>query len=94
MTFDTHKHANEHTPLIHPHDQATNGTIIINSNPCINMVIKTDSSANKSTKRKLAIATTIALLFFATELIAGYFANSLGTVLGSVEKLFLMAKLF
>jgi Co/Zn/Cd efflux system component len=74
-----HVHANEHTPLIHPHEQISgNGTIIINSNGCVNMVIKTDSSANKSTKRKLAIATTIALLFFATELIAGYFANSLG----------------
>lgn len=75
-----HSHDNEHTPLIHQHGHNHGSTVIANSNSCSNMASKEDSSA-KSTKRRLAIATTIALLFFATELVAGYFANSLGKIL-------------
>lgn len=69
----THTH-NERSPLLqHGHHHESEGVI----STCSNMNTKEDSSA-KSTKRRLAIATTIALLFFATELVAGYFANSLG----------------
>jgi Co/Zn/Cd efflux system component len=68
-----HDHANEHSPLI-SHDGHDHGSTAIINN-CSN--IKEDSSA-KSTKKRLAIASTIALAFFATELVAGYFANSLG----------------
>ncbi|KAI9471904.1 MAG: cation efflux protein [Benjaminiella poitrasii] len=56
---------NERAPLIQPHATACTG---LKNNP---------KSSSSSTKRKLAIAMTMALLFFATELIAGYFANSL-----------------
>lgn len=73
----SHDHANEHTPLIHQHEHSHGSTAVVKSNSCLNMASKEDFTA-KSTKRRLAIATTIALLFFATELIAGYFANSLG----------------
>lgn len=70
MTFTGYDHATEDTPLM----QGSN--MIINSS-CTNLASKSDSSA-KSTKRRLAFATAIALAFFATELVAGYFANSLG----------------
>lgn len=68
-----HDHSNERSPLIQPGHNHGSGII----NTCSNMNTKEDSSA-KSTKRRLAIATSIALVFFATELVAGYFANSLG----------------
>jgi Co/Zn/Cd efflux system component len=71
MTFTGHDHATEHTPLI----QGSNA--VINSSSCTNLASKEDSSA-KSTKRRLAMATGLAIFFFATELVAGYFANSLG----------------
>ncbi|GAA5814277.1 hypothetical protein MFLAVUS_007771 [Mucor flavus] len=68
-----HDHSNERSPLIqHGHNHGSEGIL----NTCSNMNTKEDSSA-KSTKRRLAIATSIALVFFATELVAGYFANSL-----------------
>ncbi|KAK4521823.1 uncharacterized protein ATC70_004360 [Mucor velutinosus] len=66
---------NEHTHLIpsleHQH--------VSHRSPssCANLSPKVDDPTQSSTKKKLAIATTIALLFFATELIAGYLANSL-----------------
>ncbi|KAI8387310.1 cation efflux protein [Blakeslea trispora] len=64
-----HEHATEHTPLIRPNE-------LHNSSSCSNLASKSEL-VNKSTKRKLTIATSIALVFFATELVAGYFANSL-----------------
>ncbi|KAI7895376.1 cation efflux protein [Mucor mucedo] len=67
-----HDHATEHSPLISHHGHNHGSSAIINN--CSNQ--KEDSSA-KSTKKRLAIASTIALAFFATELVAGYFANSL-----------------
>lgn len=67
---------NEHTHLIpSPKHQHVNHK---SSSSCTNLASKVDSLTQSSTKKKLAIATTIALLFFATELIAGYLANSLG----------------
>lgn len=47
---------------------------------CSNLTSK-DRAAAKSTKRKLWFAVTLACCFFVTELIAGYFANSLGKIL-------------
>lgn len=69
---------NEHTHLIasakHQHANHTTTT-----RSCTNLASKVGNDLTQSsTKKKLAIATTIALLFFATELIAGYLANSLG----------------
>jgi Co/Zn/Cd efflux system component len=69
MTFAGHDHATEHTPLIQG-----NNVIVDYVSSCANLASKADSS----TKKKLAFATGIALIFFATELVAGYFANSLG----------------
>ncbi|KAG2181331.1 hypothetical protein INT43_008914 [Umbelopsis isabellina] len=43
---------------------------------CVNDGTKTTSTAS-STKKRLLFATVMALLFFVTELVAGYFANSL-----------------
>ncbi|KAI8092194.1 cation efflux protein [Gilbertella persicaria] len=64
-----HEYADEHTPLVRP-----NG--VLSTSSCSNLAERSQVT-NKSTKRKLTIATTIALMFFATELVAGYFANSL-----------------
>lgn len=44
---------------------------------CSNNTLK-DRTAASSTKRKLWFAVGLACCFFATELVAGYFANSLG----------------
>ncbi|KAI8973846.1 cation efflux protein [Pilobolus umbonatus] len=60
---------NENTPLIDSQQH-------YHVSSCSNLTSKADSSAS-STKKRLIIATTVALLFFATELVAGYFANSL-----------------
>jgi Co/Zn/Cd efflux system component len=81
MTFNGrgHEHANEHTYLIPSHQY--NNKMISTTSSCTNLALKADDSIQSSTKRKLAIATTIALLFFGTELIAGYLANSLGKML-------------
>jgi Co/Zn/Cd efflux system component len=68
MTCDQ---VNEHTPLISGHSHEHH------LKQCSNMMSKVESSAN-STKRRLITATTLALVFFFTELIAGYYANSLG----------------
>ncbi|KAI9321633.1 cation efflux protein [Dichotomocladium elegans] len=46
----------------------------VNDN-CAN--VTKDPGAQQSTKRKLLFATALALIFFTTELVAGYFANSL-----------------
>ncbi|KAL9555636.1 hypothetical protein MBANPS3_002258 [Mucor bainieri] len=68
---------NEHTHLIPSpkHQQLVNHNR--SSSSCTNLASKVDDLTQSSTKKKLAITTTIALLFFATELIAGYLANSL-----------------
>lgn len=80
--------ANENTPLIpstehvntRPTTRARAGSVVsytyVNSQ-CANVSNK-DNNAQQSTKRKLLFATVLALLFFTAELIAGYFANSLG----------------
>ncbi|KAI7862115.1 cation efflux protein [Spinellus fusiger] len=76
----THHHssADEHTPLT-SHTPLT-GSVVTYTSPnvsaCSNITAK-NSQNTRSTKRKLMFATCLALLFFATELIAGYFANSL-----------------
>lgn len=71
---------NEHTHLIpsSKRQDSNHKSIPISTSSCINLASKVDDLTQSSTKKKLAIATTIALLFFATELIAGYLANSLG----------------
>lgn len=66
MTFEEQ---NEQTPLLNNRN---------NISSCINLQAQ-QNTTSKSTKRKLLTATFIATLFFATELVAGYFANSLGT---------------
>ncbi|EPB89027.1 hypothetical protein HMPREF1544_04150 [Mucor circinelloides 1006PhL] len=70
---------NEHTHLIpsSKRQDSNHKSIPISTSSCINLASKVDDLTQSSTKKKLAIATTIALLFFATELIAGYLANSL-----------------
>ncbi|KAI8876825.1 cation efflux protein [Backusella circina FSU 941] len=68
-----HTDTNEYTPLI-----KTYSHIHSFQNSCSNLVSnKLSDSSSRSTKKKLLTATTIALVFFATELVAGYFANSL-----------------
>ncbi|OAD77933.1 hypothetical protein PHYBLDRAFT_108350 [Phycomyces blakesleeanus NRRL 1555(-)] len=47
-----------------------------NASSCSNITAKNSDNA-RSTKRKLMFATALALVFFGTELVAGYFANSL-----------------
>lgn len=71
---------NEHTHLIpsSKRQDSNHKSIPISTSSCINLASKVDDLTQSSTKKKLAVATTIALLFFATELIAGYLANSLG----------------
>lgn len=59
-----------------------NGSVVsytISQKNCSNLTLK-DRSAAKSTKRKLWFAVCLACSFFATELVAGYFANSLGII--------------
>lgn len=46
---------------------------------CANGAAKNIQQA-RSTKRKLWFAVSLACMFFVTELVAGYFANSLGKV--------------
>lgn len=70
----------ERTPLVNT--QATSGGSVVSytipqQTNCANVTLK-DRSTAKSTKRKLWFAVVLACLFFATELVAGYFANSLG----------------
>lgn len=73
---------NERTPLIQHHDQRrSSGSITPSSSmtACANGAAKNIQQA-RSTKRKLWFAVSLACMFFVTELVAGYFANSLGKV--------------
>ncbi|CEP18610.1 hypothetical protein [Parasitella parasitica] len=71
-----HEHTDEHTRLIPTNQQ--NHIVKSTASSCTNLAYKAaDDATQPSTKKKLAIATTIALLFLAAELIAGYLANSL-----------------
>lgn len=68
----------EREPLLNT--QATGGSVVsytVTQQNCSNVTLK-DRSAARSTKRKLWFAVCLACCFFATELVAGYFANSLG----------------
>ena len=72
----------ERTPLLVPVNAVANssGSVVsytVSQRNCSNNTTK-DRSAATSTKRKLWFAVCLACCFFATELIAGYFANSLG----------------
>ncbi|KAI8388040.1 cation efflux protein [Radiomyces spectabilis] len=72
-------HTNERTPLINEENGIITGGVVsygFNHSACANITSK-DGHAARSTKRKLMFATLLALLFFATELVAGYIANSL-----------------
>ncbi|KAI8372740.1 cation efflux protein [Radiomyces spectabilis] len=79
----THK-IDEHTPLVSDSipPPPFNGTTAIKyaplpySSSCTSLVSKTNETS-RSAKRKIMFAACLALLFFATELTAGYFANSL-----------------
>ncbi|CAO3587842.1 unnamed protein product [Absidia cylindrospora] len=66
MNSTENNHVSERTPLIHnnAHDVS-----------CAN--VSEQSGISSSTKRKLWFATGLALVFFFTELVAGYLANSL-----------------
>ncbi|KAI8575653.1 hypothetical protein K450DRAFT_260866 [Umbelopsis ramanniana AG] len=73
-----HQHS-ERTPLLSPN--ASGQTTPVNSRApstrsCVNDNSK-DNNTTNSTKWRLLFATVVALLFFVTELVAGYFANSL-----------------
>ncbi|KAG2177500.1 hypothetical protein INT44_008011 [Umbelopsis vinacea] len=73
-----HQHS-ERTPLLSPNGSGQ--TTPVNSRApstrsCVNDNSKETNTSN-STKWRLLFATVVALLFFATELVAGYFANSL-----------------
>lgn len=83
--------SSEREPLLssgHSHAHTTHkrsGSVVsytISPQNCSNVTLK-DRSAAKSTKRKLWFAVGLACCFFATELVAGYFANSLGKFFGS-----------
>ncbi|KAI8058705.1 cation efflux protein [Gilbertella persicaria] len=79
MTTSTYS---EREPLLSApiHNQASSGGSVvsytISQQNCSNITLK-DRSTTNSTKRKLWFAVGLACCFFATELIAGYFANSL-----------------
>ncbi|EIE83804.1 hypothetical protein RO3G_08509 [Rhizopus delemar RA 99-880] len=69
----------ERTPLLFPTNSQSGGSVVsytISQKNCTNITLK-DRSAAQSTKRKLWFAVGLACVFFTTELIAGYFANSL-----------------
>ncbi|KAI9033896.1 cation efflux protein [Phycomyces nitens] len=76
----SHSAADERTPLTAPSRSHLSGSVVSYSMPnassCSNITAKNSDSA-RSTKRKLMFATILALVFFGTELVAGYFANSL-----------------
>lgn len=70
----------ERTPLLFPVNSQTGGSVVsytVTQKNCKNVTLK-DRSEAQSTKRKLWFAVALACVFFATELVAGYFANSLG----------------
>lgn len=74
--------SDEREPLLQPITTLPlpNGSVVsytITQKNCSNLTLK-DRSTAKSTKRKLWFAVCLACCFFATELAAGYFANSLG----------------
>ena len=82
------RHSNEvdeTSPLVISNDPSSfsrvrSGSIVsytMINQKCAN-VSSRDNNAARSTKNKLWFATALALVFFTTELIAGYFANSLG----------------
>ncbi|KAI8642419.1 cation efflux protein [Parasitella parasitica] len=67
----------EREPLLNT--QTTGGSVVsytVTQQNCSNVTLK-DRTAAQSTKRKLWFAVCLACCFFATELVAGYFANSL-----------------
>ncbi|KAL7318968.1 hypothetical protein PS15m_002149 [Mucor circinelloides] len=68
----------EREPLLNSH--TTGGSVVSytvsSQQNCSNVTLK-DRSAAQSTKKKLWFAVCLACCFFATELVAGYFANSL-----------------
>jgi hypothetical protein len=77
--------SSEREPLLAPIHSVpkSSGSVVsytISQQKCSNVTLK-DRSVAKSTKRKLWFAVGLACCFFATELVAGYFANSLGKVL-------------
>jgi zinc transporter 2/zinc transporter 4 len=72
----------ERTPLINDiqiqsHSSGSVVSYSFSQHNCANVTMK-DRSAAQSTKKKLWFAVALACCFFITELIAGYFANSLG----------------
>lgn len=75
--------SSEREPLLAPIGTLPlNGSVVsytITQKNCSNLTLK-DRAAAKSTKRKLWFAVCLACCFFATELVAGYFANSLGNL--------------
>lgn len=75
----------EREPLLSPiHTQTASGGSVVSytiaQQNCSNVTLK-DRAQASSTKRKLWFAVCLACCFFATELVAGYFANSLGTII-------------
>ncbi|KAI8089371.1 cation efflux family-domain-containing protein [Halteromyces radiatus] len=87
MASVENNHIGERTPLInkqnhdhthHHHHRSpsrTGSMVSYQDVSCAN--VSERSGASSSTKRKLWFATGLALVFFATELVAGYLANSL-----------------
>jgi zinc transporter 2/zinc transporter 4 len=72
--------SNERSPLLFPVNSHSGDSVIsynTSQKNCTNITLK-DRSEAQSTKRKLWFAVGLACVFFATELVAGYFANSLG----------------
>ncbi|KAI9491609.1 cation efflux protein [Zychaea mexicana] len=68
--------ADERTPLVSNASTIRGSSISPSLSTCTNITGK-GSHVARSTKRKLWAAVTLAVMFFATELVAGYFANSL-----------------
>ncbi|ORX46964.1 cation efflux protein [Hesseltinella vesiculosa] len=66
--------ANERTPLVSGH-QRSGSMVSYQDVVCAN--VSEPIGTSSSTKRKLWFATALALVFFATELVAGYLSNSL-----------------
>ena len=67
--------ATERTPLVY-------NASTIRSSPTLSSCANIHGKGqDQSTKKRLWAAVSLAVLFFATELVAGYFANSLGIFL-------------
>ncbi|KAI9322251.1 cation efflux family-domain-containing protein [Dichotomocladium elegans] len=73
------KHAGHYQQQCNNNTTCSSDKVTSSTTSCVNITAK-NSTCARSPKRKLLLAVSLALLFFVTELVAGYFANSLALV--------------